>query len=408
MTGRTAGPAAGRAAAGEAPPRVLLFGGSRRTMRRARSVGVEPLLLQRPGEHDPEYAPLVADLRVVDFDDPAAVLAVAEELHGKRPFVRAMSVMEVGMLAAARVNEHLGLGGTPVRAVELLTDKARMRELQRRTGLHPVAAEVVTGPDDIRRFAATHGYPVIVKPVDAAASLAVSRVGRPEDAKAAWSAGAALGKDRMLAEEYLDGPEVSVEAFSFGPGRHHVVAVTAKTTLPNFVEIGHVVPAPGVDRQTVSGQVTALLDAVGHRDGASHTELKLTRRGPRIIESHTRQGGDRITDLVELVYGVDVIALSLARAAGQLAPWTAPPPGRGAAAIRFLTPGPGLVQAVTGLEAARAMPGVVGVHLDAGPGDRIREIRSSRDRAGCVVARADDPATATRRAAEAAARITFH
>jgi hypothetical protein len=43
-----------------------------------------------------------------------------------------------------------------------------------------------------------------------------------------------------------------------------------------------------------TGGRDALLEAVGHRDGPAHTELKLTRNGPRIIESHNRQGGDRI------------------------------------------------------------------------------------------------------------------
>lgn len=389
--------------------RVLLFGGSRQTMRRADELGIEPLLLQRPADHDESYRPLVTALRVVDYDDTAAVLAAARDLHRRWPFDRAVSVTEAGMLAAARVNELFGLGGNPVSSVRLLKDKARMRSVLNGIGLSPVAAAVVTGPAGIRRFGAEHGFPVIVKPVDASASVGVSRVDGPEGVAAAWSVANGLGLRRMLVEEYLSGPEISVEAFSFGPGRHHVVALTAKTTLPNFVEVGHVVPAPVPEdvAPAITSQVTALLNAVGHRDGPSHTELKLTSAGPRVIESHNRQGGDRITDLVEQVYGVDVIKLGLAWATGKLEPWAAAPAADGAAAIRFMTPPPGVVGAITGVDEARARPGVVGVYLDVAPGDTIREVRSSRDRAGSVVARAADAATATVLASSAAERIRF-
>ncbi|MFI7677440.1 ATP-grasp domain-containing protein [Actinophytocola sp. NPDC049390] len=389
--------------------RVLLFGGSRQTMRRAHDLGIEPLLLQRPTDHDESYRPLVAELRVVDYDDTAEVLAAARDLHRRLPFDRAVSVTEAGMLAAARVNELFGLGGNPVSSVRLLKDKARMRGLLNGLGLSPVAAAVVTGQDGIRRFGAEHGFPVIVKPVDASASVGVSRVDGPEDVASAWSVAEGLGLRRMLVEEYLSGPEISVEAFSFGPGRHHIVALTAKTTLPNFVEVGHVVPAPVPEDAVlaITGQVTALLNAVGHRDGPSHTELKLTSAGPRIVESHNRQGGDRITDLVELVHGVDVIKHGLAWATRKVEPWAAAPTARGAAAIHFMTPPPGAVGAITGVDEARAQPGVVGVYLDVAPGDTIREVRSSRDRAGSVVARAADAATATDLAARAAERIRF-
>lgn len=390
-------------------PRVLLFGGSHQTMRRAGELGIEPVLLQPPTAHDESYRPLVEELHVVDFDDLPAVLAAARDIHRRLPFDRAHSVMEVGLLAAAAVNEELGLGGNPVSAVRLLQDKDRMRSLTDRLGLSPVAAAVVAGPADICRFAVEHGFPVIVKPVDASGSVGVSRVDGPDDVEPAWSVADALGLERMLVEEYLSGPEISVEAFSFGPGRHHVLALTAKETLPNFVEVGHMVPAqvPADVAAAVTAQVTALLDAVGHRDGPSHTELKLTPAGPRIIESHNRQGGDRITDLVELVHGVDLIKLGLAWATGQLEPWPTAPAADGAAAIRFMTPPPGTVAAITGVDEAREQPGVVGVYLDVEPGDTIREVRSSRDRAGSVVARAPDAPTAASRASDAAARIRF-
>ncbi len=64
----------------------------------------------------------------------------------------------------------------------------------------------------------------------------------------------------------------------------------------------------------------------------------LTSRGPRIVESHNRVGGDRINELAEIAYGVDMERYALTAGLGVLEPLTASPEPRGGAAIRFLTP----------------------------------------------------------------------
>ncbi|GAB3885701.1 hypothetical protein GCM10029964_048790 [Kibdelosporangium lantanae] len=385
---------------------VLMFGGSAQTMRRARDLGVEPLLLQRPADRDESLRSLVGRYGVVPFDDTDAVLDIAARWM---PFDRALSVTEVGMLPAAHVNERFGLGGTPSASVRLLTDKWRMRVLLNDIGLSPVAATLAAGPADIVEFIGRHGLPVIVKPAALSASIGVSRVDSLADVTGAWARVRALGLDRVLVEEYLAGPEISVESISFGRGRHHVVAVTAKSTLDNFVEVGHVVPArlPTTETAEIHELTVALLNAVGHTDGPAHTEMRLTAAGPRIIESHNRQGGDHITDLVDIVYGVDLIKTSIAWATGRTNAWATAPTGRGAAAVRFLTPPPGHADAITGVDDVRAWDGVVAVNLAVSPGDEIREIHSSHERAGCVIVQAPDTAAATHLATRAAAGIRF-
>ena len=66
-----------------------------------------------------------------------------------------------------------------------------------------------------------------------------------------------------------------------------------------------------------------------------------------------------------------------------------------------------MVRTIAGVDRARALPGVVDVGVDAAPGEDVAPLRSSRDRAGHVVAqgstRAEAQAAATR--ALAAIRI---
>ncbi len=243
---------------------------------------------------------------------------------------------------------------------------------------------------------------MILKPAGGTSSHAVERVADPGDADAAWRRFTAAGGTRPVAEEFLDGPEISVEAFSHR-GRHTVVAVTDKRVLPNFVETGHTVPSalPPDTLTEVAALVTAFLDAVGLREGPSHTELKVTGRGPRIIESHNRIGGDKIRELVRIAYGVDLVGLTVGCPLGLLPAPAGPPTPRAGAAIRFLTPDPGTVHRV---ELPDTDASAV-ISLKVGVGDVVGPVRRSEDRAGHVLAEGTDAADAALRCERLARRV---
>jgi biotin carboxylase len=314
-----------------------------------------------------------------------------------------VSLFELGLLPAARINEALGLRGESVATVELLLDKWRMRRHLAARGVSPVASAVGRSAQDVRDFVQAYGLPIIVKPVRESGSLGVFHVRDKADVDAVaeryrslddghWAVGDltdAESFDEFLMEEFLDGPEISVETLSFD-GRHVVVAVTDKETGgAGFVEIGHSQPSehPAETLRAVTGLVTEFLDAVGLRNGPAHTEVKLTSRGPRIVESHNRIGGDRINDLAELAYGVDMERYALAAGFGLVEPLTTSPQPRGGAAIRFLTPEPGRVVEVTGVDAVRADPACVDVQLKVEPGDEVPPLTWNEDKVGHVVAR---------------------
>ncbi|WP_244291859.1 hypothetical protein [Streptomyces wuyuanensis] len=84
-----------------------------------------------------------------------------------------MSLFELGLLPAARINEELGLAGESVATVELLLDKWRMRRHLATKGTSPVASAVGRSALDVREFVAAHGLPVVVKPIRESGSLGV-------------------------------------------------------------------------------------------------------------------------------------------------------------------------------------------------------------------------------------------
>ncbi|HEY5833873.1 MAG TPA: ATP-grasp domain-containing protein [Streptomyces sp.] len=377
----------------------MVLGGRANVVEAAHDADVSVVWLHQPGSFDDQVRKICERVVEIDLADVAAVERTVEDLHGERAFDLVISLTEECLLMAARLNERLGLGGNTVRTVTLLKDKALMRRRLAEVGLSPVRSQVVTDAGALTRFMARVAGPVVLKPSTGAGSVQVFRLESPEQAEQVWSRLAAGGGPvpAMLAEEFLTGREISVEAFSH-QGVHTVVATTDKTLTENFVEVGHTIPA-ALDDDTfaeVAGLVTAFLDTVGLTVGPSHTEVKLTPAGPRIVESHNRIGGGSLNDLIRLARGVDFARLSVTVPLG-LETVPQPPYADRGAAVRFVQPPAGVVRGVHGEREAAAVEGAELRSLTTA-GAVVPPLRSSLDRVnGYVVASGRDAAEAVRR-----------
>ncbi|MFF5973389.1 ATP-grasp domain-containing protein [Streptomyces sp. NPDC012769] len=403
-------------------PRVLVIGGKLKLVRKARELGLDVVHAQYPDAYDRGHWPYVDQALLVDYGDIERLLPLARALHETYPFRSAVALFELGLLPAARINEALGLDGESVDTVELLLDKARMRRHLAAKGISPVASAVGRSAQDLRDFVAAHGLPVIVKPVRESGSVGVFCIRdeaevdvvaeryRSLDDKA-WAPGDLAFADsfqEFLIEEYLDGPEISVESLSFD-GRHVIVGITDKAAFgggSGFVELGLSQPSvhPAETLAEVRELVTDFLDAVGLRNGPAHTEIRLTARGPRIIESHNRIGGYGVNEMVEVAYGVDMERYTLGIRFDKVEPLTESPEPRAGVALQALTPEPGRVVEITGVDAVRADPAFVDLHVKLRPGDVVAPLTWNEDIGGYVIARGADAAEAvanSKRLAEA-------
>ncbi|WP_250306267.1 ATP-grasp domain-containing protein [Streptomyces sp. A 4/2] len=386
-----------------ATPRIAVLAGTPQLVRTASALGIDTVFAYDETHPAPPTAAEAGVSLAVDLTDTDALHAALAPLHAERPFTRVLSLTERGLLPTAAVAERLGLPGNSLHAVSLLRDKQRMRELLNARGISPVHTDAPRAAAELAAFCRATGGPVILKPAAGSASQAVFRVSGPEAAEEVWRAFESAGGNRPIAEEYLDGPEISVESFSYG-GKHTVLMVTDKLVGTAFVETGHTQPStlPAHVVNEVAVLVRAFLDTVGLTEGPAHTEVKVTKKGPRILESHNRIGGDKIRELLFRTCGLDVVALTAGCPLGLLDPPTESPTARRGAAIRFLTPSPGTVRHI-------ALPDVDGttakIRLDVSVGDQVHPVRSSRDRAGYVIADGTDAADAARVSEELADRV---
>lgn len=156
-------------------------------------------------------------------------------------------------------------------------------------------------------------FPIIVKPTDRSGSLGVNLVYNKKDLfKAAQIAIEASFEKKAIAEEYIDGREISVEFISF-QGKHYPLTITDKVTTgaPHFVELEHHQPAnlPEELYKTIYSLNDKALSSLGITNGASHAEYKITSSGDIfVIEIGGRMGGDFIgSNLVKLSTGYDFL-----------------------------------------------------------------------------------------------------
>ncbi|MGW5214343.1 ATP-grasp domain-containing protein [Streptomyces sp. NPDC004051] len=380
-------------------PAVLVLGGGTRLPRALRAHGMYVVYGGTRDEFGPGHRDACDEALLLPDDHEDTWVRRAVTLHGELPFRSVVTVRERFLTIAARIRDVLALQGNTLETVLALKDKVRMRErLDGSPDGTAVRARLLHAPGDVDAFIAEAGLPVVVKPRDGSGSESVLVVSGADDmAEAARRVAARPGG--LLAEEFLDGPEFSVESFS-EKGEHHILAVTEKFTGENAVEIGHVVPARiEADQYAALADATRwFLDAMSLTEGPAHTEIILTRNGPRIVESHNRPGGDGIIDLVREVSGTDVRDLLAAQLAGL--PFDSPRPRAPAraAATWFATACPGVVTDVTGWQEAAASPGVVTAAPDVAPGDTVTPLRGSDDRCGAVIAVGATPDEALDRA----------
>jgi biotin carboxylase len=347
--------------------------------------------------------PLLGARNVItaDTNDLETLLPEAERLHAVLGFDGVLTSCDYYLPTAARIAGRLGLPGPGPEAVENACRKDLTRRVLAEAGLPQPRFAVHEDRAELARAAAEIGYPLVVKPVDLCAGMYVRRVDDEAELAAACRALAgfpvnARGQRRspaVLLEELLDGPEVSVETVSHG-GAVQVVGVTDKSVggAPAFIETGHMFPAALGAADTEAAEQTALgaLKALGLTDGVvAHTEIKLTPAGPRVVEVNPRPAGNRITELVRHVTGIDLAAAFVDVALGRAPDLRRTDTGLAAAAIGFLVPHTSGTLEALGDVPPHDAPGVLEVQL-AEPGRTVQAAGSNNEYLGHVMV--GDPA----------------
>lgn len=394
-------------------PQAILAAGHRYTFvtRRPEHYAAGP-----DGTPHPVLAHAARVLRL-ETNDGFALEAELRRHHAEDPFDGALGICDYYLDAIVQVAAGLGIPHPFPERVAAERRKHLVRRALDEAGVANVRYSVTRGWEATREAARALGYPLVSKPTDLASSAHVRLV---RDDRELRDAVAALEgfernfrdqpRDRhVLLEEYLEGPELSVEACSVD-GETIVLGVTDKgvTGAPFFVEDSHMFPAAlePVAAHALDAYARRVLAAVGHERGFAHLEVKLTAAGPRLVELNPRLPGNYIVELVQRVTGIDMLAATIELALGRRPSLSARSGAARSAAIQFIVPpSAGVLRAIVGVESLVRDPHVARHELAATPGVPVAAPVDNGCYLGHVVAVDPEGLSARRYAQAAAARL---
>jgi biotin carboxylase len=339
-------------------------------------------------------------------DEPAAVAAVLRATE-RSPFDGVIAVGDRPTRIAARVMESLGLPGHTADAAAAAGNKEQTRERLRLARL-PIPWFIATSASaDPRELASTLRFPCIVKPLALSGSRGVMRADDEAGLVASLYRLRAIlqspdirnersaDHERVMVEGFIPGREYAVEGI-LSAGRLKVLAIFDKPEPldgPFFEETIYVTPSSaGMEMQRlIIATIDHAVRALGLRHGPIHAECRVNDKGVYVLEVAARPIGGLCARALRFVSGGVTISLEeliLRHSVGRsVEEWQREPRASGVMMIPI--PRRGILRRVSGLDHARAVPGIEDVRITAKLDQRLLPLPEGASYLGFVFARAN-------------------
>lgn len=299
---------------------------------------------------------------------------------------------EVSMAVMGRINDELGLSGISREQAICATNKHLMRKAFEKGNAPSPKSILAQDAEDARsRLQSEFDTDAILKPSRNSGSRGIAKVSRNMDKGdfiRAYDEALSESRDHsVLIEQFIEGPEFSIEMIVW-QGEIHVLTVTDKKTTgaPHFVELGHNQPScfSATDVETLKAAAVAGVRALGVNNCACHAEAKLMNGKAYLMEVGARLGGDFIsTELTHLSTGIDMVAAAIDVALGVEPDLSAKEEPKGVC-IRYFCPKPGKLVSISNTEVLNN-PHVYLWEIYPKEGDVIPAVTSSLCRSGHVI-----------------------
>ncbi len=246
---------------------------------------------------------------VTDVGQLANAVRFVQKLPGAHP-ERLEAVVEAHVMAAAKVRELCGIPGTSVETAFLCRDKPAMKEALRKAGV-PCAQSIGSSDRaEILAFAERVGFPLIVKPRDAAGASGTHRVDDMRELEAALGA---HPRD-VAVEEFIEGHEGFYDTIAIDGRVVHdfashyypnvLEAMRTRWISPQFVATNRLDAAPAYEEVKAMGQ--KVIEALGIGTSATHMEWFYGPKGLKFSEIGCRPPGVRAWDLYAAGNEIDI------------------------------------------------------------------------------------------------------
>jgi biotin carboxylase len=297
---------------------------------------------------------------------------VAELAKFKLHFVIAATESSVDI--AAMIRKQFKLSGTPLKITNLLHNKNQMKQEAMKHDIPITKFHLINENDTPQELVDKLGLPLVVKPVAESGATGVMVLENIDQI-------AKHSKPGLLAEAYVEGPEVSVETFIHNgiPIFHNITDYLhqwKKSILPASIE------------QELQQKIININDQViekfGVKNGMTHSEFYLTKNGPIFGEMAVRPPGGYYMELIEYAYGFNPWQTYVELETGGT-PRPLPTKANRYACVYMLHPGAGIVDEVLGVEKCIDLKGIKQFKLNIEAGSVVSDHQSTSSEVGHIL-----------------------
>lgn len=335
-----------------------------------------------------------ADIPIVmSTRDIQGSVRVAKRQNEITPISGVLTVGTDASMTVAAVANALDLPGIKFEDAEAATNKLKMRMRFKEHNIPSPAFLPVWTLSDAKKGCKILGFPVVMKPSDNMGARGVMRIDNANQVADAFKfAKSASPSGELIVEQFMDGPELSIDAIIF----NEEITITGVADRiieypPNFVETGHTMPSH-LKIEMLEDACDVMrrgIKALGLTTGAAKGDIKVTKSGAMIGEIAARlSGGFMSAYTYPLSTGVDLmkamIEVSLGHEPGNLEPVF-----NKVAIERAIICRPGVVKKITGLEEALKVPGIEEIFLNIKEGDTVVKPTSNVEKSGNIIAVGD-------------------
>ena len=332
---------------------------------------------------------------IADVYGPESTAAAAYRFHTKiRKIDGVICVAADAPLTVAAVNEKLGLKGITRESAELACDKLAMKHRFVERGVPVPWFSAVETPQALQRIVVERGRNLVIKPADSRGGRGVQRIAKVTDLDKAFQFACSHSPtQRVMVEQYLEGPQVSTESIvvdgrCYTPGFSDRNYEYLETYAPYFIENGGDLPShlPATVQEKVKEVVGRAAAALGVVNGTVKGDIVVHQGEVYVIELAARlSGGFFCTREIPLNTGVDFVGNAIRVALGEPVE-DLEPKYQKHIIQRYAFPKAGRVVAIHGAEAAERIPGVIEVNVTARLDDVIPPAGDKRPSAAMVLA----------------------
>lgn len=308
---------------------------------------------------------------------------------------------EVAMNVMGRINDELGLSGISREIAIRATNKHLMREAFERYGApSPLSLLTSSTKDAWNLFETRFQTDAILKPSRNSGSRGIAKVSKgfngvsKKEFFELYNIALMESRDKsVLIEQFIEGPEFSIEIIVWNYEVHVLTVTDKKTTgAPHFVELGHSQPScrTAEEVEILKDAAVAGVKALGVNNCACHAEAKLMDGKAYLMEIGARLGGDFIsTELTHLSTGVDMVAAAINCALG-MEPNLEPIEEKYGVCIRYFCPKHGKLVSISNTKELNDSR-VYHWEIYHKVGDMIPEVTNSLCRSGHVIVTEETP-----------------